>query len=111
MSWSTHTVYDGKWKVTVHVRVGDGYTYRPHEHPELRVLLEEHYQSEPQVLAKAILENVLHCDSVHVETLSGDGFYMIKCQKNAVANQCSDWHTCPAFACTGACDATDQKGS
>ena len=74
VAYATSTVYDGKWKVTVWRRYEPG-TELPPKAPDLRQLLADNYSASILELASILLEQVLHCQKVHVELLSGEGIY------------------------------------
>ncbi len=67
--FSLYKVTDGKWEITLHQ-----YRYEPR--PDIRALVDAHYNVEPHEMAKILMDQVMHCDAVEVHTLSGHGFYM-----------------------------------
>ena len=73
--FTTHTIHDGKWRVTVWVKQHEGFEPLPTDRPDLRALINLHYTSEPNELANIVLSTLLDCKRVHVETLSGAGVY------------------------------------
>jgi hypothetical protein len=75
--YSIHRVTDGKWEVTIRIREDDRFNESP-ERPDLRALIDEHYNAQPFDLALVILNTVLHCATVEVRTLSGNGVYIEK---------------------------------
>jgi hypothetical protein len=74
--YSLYKVTDGRWEVVLHIRENDDYKFRYEPRPDIRALIDEHYNIEPHEMAKLLIERVLHCDAVEVHTLSGQGFYM-----------------------------------
>jgi hypothetical protein len=73
--FTTHTVHDGKWRVTVWIKQHEGYEPLPQDRPDLRALINLHYNDSATELANLILATLLDCKRVHVETLSGTGVY------------------------------------
>lgn len=73
--YSTHNITDGKWEVTFWIREDDELSHSP-QRPDLRALIDKYYESSPLELATAIIESVLHCERVQVNTLAGTGVYV-----------------------------------
>lgn len=76
--YSTHRITDGKWEVVVWIFEAEDFKHNPIQRPDLRALIDQHYNCEPLEMAKVILENVLHCERVQVNTLQGNGVYVEK---------------------------------
>lgn len=74
--YSTHRITDGKWELTIWIREDEDFTHDPVQRPDLRNLVSEYYNADPLEMAKAILNTVLHCEKVQVETFSGKGVYV-----------------------------------
>ena len=74
--YSTHRITDGKWELTVWVRENEDFTYDAVQRPDLRNLVAKYYNVEPLEMAKTILNNVLHCEKVQVDTFAGKGVYV-----------------------------------
>lgn len=74
--YSIHTVTDGKWEVRLTIRENDDFQHRYESRPDLRALVDMHYNSEPQELAKVVLDNVLACEAVEVSLMCGPGVYI-----------------------------------
>ena len=73
--YSTHNITDGKWEVTFWIRESEDLSKGP-QRPDLRALIDQHYDSTALELATTILETVLHCERVQVNTLAGSGVYV-----------------------------------
>ena len=69
--YSVHTVTDGKWSVRLSIRENNDFKYKYESRPDLRALVDTHYNSSPEELAKVILDNVLACESVEINLLCG----------------------------------------
>jgi hypothetical protein len=76
--YSLHTITDGKWSVKLTIRENDDFQHKYESRPDLRHLVDTHYNEEPQQLAKLILDNVLACEAVEVNLLCGPGIYMVR---------------------------------
>ena len=76
--YSLHTITDGKWSVKLTIRENDDFQHKYESRPDLRALVDTHYNEEPQQLAKLILDNVLACEAVEVNLLCGPGIYMVR---------------------------------
>lgn len=74
--YSLHTITDGKWSVRLTIRENDDFKHRYESRPDLRALVDTHYNVEPEQLAKIILDNVMACEAVEVNLLCGPGIYM-----------------------------------
>jgi hypothetical protein len=74
--YSLHTITDGKWSVRLTIRENNDFQHKYESRPDLRALVDTHYNEEPQQLAKVILDNVLACEAVEVNLLCGPGIYM-----------------------------------
>ena len=86
VAYATHTLYDGKWKVTI----WRGYSPEqeaPPDCPDLRNLIAQNYSVRPIDLAGIIMDSVLHCQRVHIELLSGEGIYAEKLGANYATEQ------------------------
>jgi hypothetical protein len=77
--YSLFRVIDGKWEVVLHIRRNDDWKFQYEPRPELRALIEENYDVTPDVLAKILLESVLHCEAVEIHQMSGQGIVMRRC--------------------------------
>jgi hypothetical protein len=76
--YSTHRVIDGKWEVTIWIYEEEDFSNRQHDCPDLRKLIADNYSVQPLDLAILILNNVLHCERVQINDLSGNGVYVEK---------------------------------
>jgi len=74
--YTLHSVSDGKWQIKLSIRRHPDYEYQFEPRPDIRVLVEQNYDSSPEVLAKMLLDSVLHCEAVEVLLLCGQGLYM-----------------------------------
>ena len=74
--YSVHRIIDGKWEVTLWIREDADFTFNPCEPPDLRALIDVNYEKDPIEMAKQILNSVLHCQKVQVNTLQGTGVYV-----------------------------------
>lgn len=74
--YSLHTVTDGKWSVRLTIRENDDFKHRYESRPDLRGLVDQHYNSTPEELAKTILESVMACEAVEVSLMCGPGVYV-----------------------------------
>ena len=69
--YSLHVITDGKWSVRLTIRENDDFKHKYESRPDLRALVDQHYNETPERLAKAILDNVLACETVEVNLLCG----------------------------------------
>lgn len=69
--YSVHTVNDGKWQVVLHVKEAPDYAYFSEPRPDIRAIVENHYDEAPEALAKLLLDNVLDCEIVEINMLAG----------------------------------------
>ncbi len=76
--YSLHRVLDGKWEVVLHIRRNDDWKFSYEARPDLRALVDEHYNATPDEMARILLQTVLHCEAVEVSTLAGQGIVMRK---------------------------------
>jgi len=76
--YSTHIINDGKWQVTIWIKQDQDFAYDPEQRPDLRALIDAHYNESPKQLAQTVLDNVLHCERCHVQSFSGVGVYVEK---------------------------------
>jgi len=74
--YSIHTITDGKWSVRLTIRENDDFKHQYESRPDLRALVDTHYNADPEQLAKVILDNVMACEAVEVNLLCGPGIYM-----------------------------------
>jgi hypothetical protein len=74
--YSVHTITDGKWSVRLTIRENDDFKHQYESRPDLRALVDTHYNADPEQLAKVILDNVMACEAVEVNLLCGPGIYM-----------------------------------
>ncbi len=74
--YSSHRITDGKWEVVVWIREDENYTHDPIQRPDLRDLINKHYNASPIEMARAILETVLHAEKVQVDSFGGKGVYV-----------------------------------
>jgi hypothetical protein len=74
--YSLHTITDGKWSVRLTIRESTDFKHQYESRPDLRALVDTHYNSSPEQLAKLILDTVMHCEAVEVNLLCGPGIYM-----------------------------------
>lgn len=74
--YSLHTITDGKWSVRLTIRENNDFKHKYESRPDLRALVDTHYNAEPEQLAKVILDNVMACEAVEVNLLCGPGIYM-----------------------------------
>lgn len=74
--YSSHRITDGKWEVVVWIREDEHYTHDPIQRPDLRDLINKHYNASPIEMARAILETVLHAEKVQVDSFGGKGVYV-----------------------------------
>lgn len=76
--YSTHRITDGKWEVVIWIYEHEDFAHSPEQRPDLRALVDQNYDLDPLSMAKVIMDNVLHCEKVQVNTLSGNGVYVEK---------------------------------
>ena len=81
--YSLFRVTDGKWEVVLHIRRNDDWKFQYEPRPELRALIDENYDVTPDVLAKILLESVLHCEAVEIHQMSGQGIVVRRCNDQA----------------------------
>lgn len=81
--YSLFRVTDGKWEVVLHIRRNDDWKFQYEPRPELRALIEENYDVAPDVLAKLLLDSVLHCEAVEIHQMSGQGIVVRRCDDQA----------------------------
>lgn len=74
--YSSHRITDGKWEVVVWIREDENYTHDPIQRPDLRDLINKHYNASPIDMARAILDTVLHAEKVQVDSFGGKGVYV-----------------------------------
>jgi hypothetical protein len=74
--YSLHTITDGKWSVRITIRENDDFKHQYESRPDLRAIVDKHYNESPEELAKAILDNVMACEAVEVNLLCGPAIYM-----------------------------------
>ena len=74
--YSLHTITDGKWSVRLTIRESADFTHQYESRPDLRGLVDTHYNESPERLAKLILDTVMDCEAVEVNLLCGPGIYM-----------------------------------
>lgn len=74
--YSLHTITDGKWSVRLTIRESTDFKHQYESRPDLRALVDTHYNESPERLAKLILDTVMHCEAVEVNLLCGPGIYM-----------------------------------
>jgi hypothetical protein len=74
--YSVHTITDGKWSVRLTIRENDDFKHQYESRPDLRAIVDTHYNADPEQLAKVILDNVMACEAVEVNLLCGPGIYM-----------------------------------
>lgn len=77
-AWTLYTVNDGKWQIVLHLREDEGFKYRYEPRPDIRNLVDEHYNAAPEELAKILLYSVLHCDAVQINMMCGPSLYVEK---------------------------------
>ena len=80
---SIFRIIEGKWEIVLHIRRNDNWQFQFEPRPDLRPLIDEHYNDTPDVMAKRLLESVLHCDAVEVHNLSGQGIVVRRCDDQA----------------------------
>lgn len=80
---SLFRVIDGKWEIVLHIRRNDDWQFEYEPRPDIRQLIDQNYNVTPDIMAKLLLENVLHCDSVEVHNLSGQGIVLRRCDDQA----------------------------
>lgn len=76
--FSVHRVIDGKWEITLWIYQPDETAAINWASPDLRKLIADNYELPPFELAAVILNNVLHCERVQINNLSGNGIYVEK---------------------------------
>ena len=76
--FSVHRVVDGKWEITLWIYQPDETAAINWSSPDLRKLIADNYELPPFELAGVILNNVLHCERVQINNLSGNGIYVEK---------------------------------
>lgn len=76
--YSVHRVIDGKWEITLWIYQPDETAAINWASPDLRKLIADNYELPPFELAAVILNNVLHCERVQINNLSGNGIYVEK---------------------------------
>jgi hypothetical protein len=74
--YTLHTVNDGKWQIKLSIRRDSNYEFQFEPRPDIRVMVETNYDESPEVLAKILLDSVLHCEAVEVHLLCGQGLYI-----------------------------------
>jgi hypothetical protein len=74
--YTLHTVNDGKWQIKLSIRRNPDYEFEFEPRPDIRSMVESNYDQSPEVLAKILLDSVLHCEAVEVHLLCGQGLYM-----------------------------------
>jgi hypothetical protein len=62
--------------VRLTIRENDDFKHQYESRPDLRALVDTHYNADPEQLAKVILDNVMACEAVEVNLLCGPGIYM-----------------------------------
>lgn len=81
--YSLFRVIDGKWEVVLHIRRDDDWQFTYEPRPDIRDLLDKNYDATPDVMAKLLLDTVLHCEVVEVHSLSGQGIVVRRCDDQA----------------------------
>jgi hypothetical protein len=76
--YSLHRVIDGKWEVVLKIREGSDFKHSFQSRPDIKPIIDQHYDATPEELAKALLAEVLHCKSVKVSQLCGAAVIMEK---------------------------------
>lgn len=76
--FSVHRIVDGKWEITLWIYQPDETAAIHWSSPDLRKLIADNYELLPFELAGVILSNVLHCERVQINNLSGNGIYVEK---------------------------------
>jgi hypothetical protein len=74
--YSLHVITDGKWSVRLTIRENNDFKHQYESRPDLRALVDKHYNEAPEQLAKVILDSVMACEAVEVNMLCGPGIYM-----------------------------------
>ena len=74
--YTTHRIVDGKWEIRVWIYEHEEPVSSKLDCPDLRNLINSHYDCEPLELAKVIMDNLLHCERVHVLQITGAGVYV-----------------------------------
>ena len=77
--YSLFRVIDGKWEIVLHILRNDDWKFQYEPRPELRALIDEHYDVTPDVMAKLLLDNVMHCEVVEIHHMSGQGIVVRRC--------------------------------
>jgi hypothetical protein len=81
--YSIHRVLDGKWEIVLHIRRNDDWQFAYEPRPDIRALVDEHYNVTPDVMARMLMDSVLHCEAVEISTMSGQGIVMRKADDQA----------------------------
>jgi len=76
--YTKHTVNEGKWEIKLWIRRSDRYAWEYEPMPNIRRLVEINYDEPIPTVARLLLDTVLHCEIVEVNTLSGQGYYLEK---------------------------------
>jgi hypothetical protein len=74
--YSLHNITDGKWTIKLLIRENDDFKHSYESRPDLRAIVDAHYNSPPEQLAKTLLRSVMGCDSVEVNLFCGPGVYV-----------------------------------
>jgi len=76
--YSLHRIIDGKWEVVLKVRENSDFKHSLQSRPDIKPIIDQHYDVTPEELAKALLTEVTHCKSVKVSQLWGPAVIMEK---------------------------------
>lgn len=77
--YSLFRLIDGKWEIVLHIRRNDDWKFEYETRPELRQIIDENYDVAPDVMAKLLLDNVMHCEVVEIHNMSGQGIVVRRC--------------------------------
>ena len=80
--YSVYTILDGKWEITIYIAEDSDYEYSFNEPPDLRCIVDNHYDESPEVLGRILLNDVLDAEIVQVKLLTGPAVYMRKSDLN-----------------------------
>lgn len=79
--YSLIRVIDGKWEVVLHIRRNEDWRFQYEPRPDLRAIIDDNYDIEPDEMAKLLLDSVLDCEAVEVQTLAGQGVVIKRTSK------------------------------
>lgn len=77
--YSLFRIIDGKWEIVLHIRRNDDWKFEYEPRPDLRLIIDENYNVNPDAMAKLLLDKVMHCEIVEIHSMSNQGIIVRRC--------------------------------